>query len=93
MASVLSSGRYDFGVGSGYNKLEYDAFGVNFGHRPSLMDEMIEICRRSWTGEPFTFEGKRFSLPEIAVTPVPASPPSSGLRRSATAFSRATTHT
>lgn len=75
MASVLSNGRYDLGIGAGYNKLEYDAFGVNFNHRPSLMEETVEILRRAWTGEPFTFEGKRFNIPEIAVTPVPASPP------------------
>jgi len=75
MVSVLSGGRYDLGISMGYNELEYEVFNVNPRHRPSLMEEAIDIVRHAWTGESFAFQGKRFQLPEIAVTPVPASPP------------------
>lgn len=91
MASVLSNGRYDLGIGMGYSEKEFAAFGVNMGHRPSLMEDTIDFVRKAWTGEPFTFDGKRFKMPEIAVTPVPAAPPrvliggtsESGIRRAA----------
>lgn len=75
MVSVLSGGRYDLGIGMGYSELEYEAFGVNIRHRPSLFEEAVEIVRRAWSGKPFSFQGQRFQIPEIAVTPVPASPP------------------
>ena len=75
MVSVLSGGRYDLGIGMGYNDTEYEAFGVNMRNRPSLMEEAVEIARRAWSGQPFAFQGKRFQLPEVAVTPVPADPP------------------
>ena len=75
MVSVLSGGRYDLGIGMGYSELEYEAFGVNIRRRPSLFEETVEIVRRAWSGKPFSFQGQRFQLPEIAVTPVPASPP------------------
>lgn len=75
MVSVLSGGRYDLGIGMGYSDKEFEAFDVNMRHRPSLMEDAIDFARRAWTGEPFTFEGKRFKMPELAVTPVPASPP------------------
>lgn len=75
MVSVLSEGRYDLGIGMGYSEKEFEAFGVNMRHRPSLMEDTVDFVRRAWTGEPFAFEGKRFKMPEIAVTPVPADPP------------------
>lgn len=75
MVSVLSGGRYDLGIGMGYSELEYEAFGVKMRHRPSLLEEAVEIVRRAWSGKPFSFQGQRFQLPEIAVTPVPATPP------------------
>lgn len=75
MVSVLSGGRYDLGISMGYEELEYEVFNVNPRHRPSLMDETIDIVRHAWAGEPFAFQGKRFRFPEITVTPVPQSPP------------------
>lgn len=75
MVSVLSEGRYDLGIGMGYSEKEFAAFGVDMRHRPSLMEDTVDFVRRAWTGEPFAFEGKRFKMPELAVTPVPASPP------------------
>lgn len=73
--AVLSGGRFQFGIGGGYSPQEFAGFGVNPRNRPSLMEETVEILRRAWTGEPFSFEGKRYSFPEVQVTPVPAQPP------------------
>jgi alkanesulfonate monooxygenase SsuD/methylene tetrahydromethanopterin reductase-like flavin-dependent oxidoreductase (luciferase family) len=73
--SVLSKGRFDLGIGMGYAQREFDALGVNIKHRPSLMEETIEILRLAWTGEPFSYNGRRFQLPDINITPVPNPPP------------------
>lgn len=75
MVSVLSEARFDLGIGLGYTPLEFEAFGVNMKHRPSIFEDAVAIMRRSWEGKTFSYMGKRFEVPEIQVHPVPASPP------------------
>jgi alkanesulfonate monooxygenase SsuD/methylene tetrahydromethanopterin reductase-like flavin-dependent oxidoreductase (luciferase family) len=73
--SILSQGRFHLGVGVGYRVLEFEAFDRKVSQRPSLMEEGIELIRRAWAGESLRFEGKRFRLPDVRVTPVPEHPP------------------
>ena len=73
--SLTSGGRFDLGVGIGYRQLEFDHFGRKLSHRPSLVEEGIEILRRSWSGKPVNFSGKRFEVGDLAVTPVPETTP------------------
>jgi alkanesulfonate monooxygenase SsuD/methylene tetrahydromethanopterin reductase-like flavin-dependent oxidoreductase (luciferase family) len=47
---------------------------VNIRHRPSLVEEAVEILRRSWADGPFRFDGRRYRLPEIDVHPKPVQP-------------------
>lgn len=71
----LAHGRFILGMAVGYVPSEYGMFGVNRRHRPSLMDEGVEIIRRAWTEERFDYEGKRFSLRGVAVQPKPFQQP------------------
>jgi alkanesulfonate monooxygenase SsuD/methylene tetrahydromethanopterin reductase-like flavin-dependent oxidoreductase (luciferase family) len=48
--SILTSGRFDLGVGLGYRELEFDYFGRKLVNRPSLMEEGIDILRQAWSG-------------------------------------------
>jgi len=73
--SILSGGRFDLGVAIGYRQLEFDVFGRSLKHRPSLIEEGVEIIRRAWSGERINFKGKRFEVPDIRITPVPENPP------------------
>ena len=73
--SLLSGGRFDLGLGLGYRAIEFEAFGRELRYRPSLMEESLEVIRRAWSGEPLSFEGKRFSYPDVRVTPTPDHPP------------------
>ena len=73
--SLLSAGRFDLGVGIGYRQLEFDHFGRKLSHRPSLVEEGIEVLRRSWRGEPVNFSGKRFDIGDVRVTPAPETEP------------------
>lgn len=75
MLSVLSRGRYDLGIGVGYTPLEFEAFGVNMKNRPSMLTECVETLRTAWTGERFSFSGKRYEFPEVSIHPVPAVQP------------------
>lgn len=73
--SILTRGRFDLGIGSGYRPDEFAAFHRSLKNRPSLMDEGAEIIRRAWEGRSLEFSGKRFDYPDVTVSPVaPTSP-------------------
>lgn len=73
--SIATGGRFDLGVGIGYRQMEFDQFGRKLSHRPSLVEEGIEILRRGWSGEPVNFSGKRFEVGDLCITPVPEKTP------------------
>lgn len=73
--SLLTDGRFDLGVGQGYREVEFEAFGRNIRHRPSLLEEGVAVMRRAWSGDTEPFVGKRFQLPAVSVTPVPERAP------------------
>jgi alkanesulfonate monooxygenase SsuD/methylene tetrahydromethanopterin reductase-like flavin-dependent oxidoreductase (luciferase family) len=73
--SLLSGGRFDLGVGIGYRQTEFDQFKRKISHRPSLVEEGIEILRRSWSGEAVNFSGKRFEVGDLKVSPQPETNP------------------
>jgi alkanesulfonate monooxygenase SsuD/methylene tetrahydromethanopterin reductase-like flavin-dependent oxidoreductase (luciferase family) len=65
----LSGGRVELGVGMGYAPHEFRGFGIPFSRRVSLMNEGIEVLQRCFTGERFSYQGKRYSLDDIQITP------------------------
>ena len=73
--SLTTGGRFDLGVGIGYRQLEFDQFQRSLKHRPSLVEEGIEIIRRSWSGDAVNFSGKRFQVGDLRVTPTPVHTP------------------
>jgi alkanesulfonate monooxygenase SsuD/methylene tetrahydromethanopterin reductase-like flavin-dependent oxidoreductase (luciferase family) len=73
--SLLTGGRFDLGVGIGYRELEFREFGRELKHRPSLVEESIEIIRRAWAGERINFTGKRFTVGDLRVLPLPEHTP------------------
>jgi alkanesulfonate monooxygenase SsuD/methylene tetrahydromethanopterin reductase-like flavin-dependent oxidoreductase (luciferase family) len=75
MVSLLSGGRLDLGIGMGYREIEFEAFGRRLLNRPSLFEETIEILRRAWAGESVEFRGRRYTLPDVVITPLPEHAP------------------
>jgi len=67
----LSGGRLILGLGLGYAPAEYRMFGVDEATRGRRLDETVEVLRRAWTGEPFSWSGKVFSFSDVRVTPRP----------------------
>jgi alkanesulfonate monooxygenase SsuD/methylene tetrahydromethanopterin reductase-like flavin-dependent oxidoreductase (luciferase family) len=68
---VLSNGRLEMAVAVGYRRSEADAFGVDFSTRGRRTDEFLEIVRRLWGGESFSYEGKHFALKNASIAPTP----------------------
>jgi len=75
MIDVLSAGRLRLGIGMGYRDEEFDALQVSKKTRLSRTLETIEILKRAWTGERFSFEGKHFNFRDVRVLPRPTSKP------------------
>jgi probable F420-dependent oxidoreductase len=67
----LSGGRMILGVGTGYQKSEYFALGVDFDERNNLFDESLEVMRMAWTGEPLTYQGLHFNARNVIQRPRP----------------------
>ncbi|WP_156721356.1 LLM class flavin-dependent oxidoreductase [Streptomyces apocyni] len=67
---LLSGGRLVTVAGIGYRPEEYETFGVEWGSRGKLQDELLETLLTAWTGEPFTFRGRT-----VRVTPRPYTQP------------------
>ncbi len=75
VVDVISNGRLRLGLGQGYRQEEFDGFGVARSERLGRTLETIEILKRAWTGERFSFEGKYFRFKDVRVLPTPASRP------------------
>jgi alkanesulfonate monooxygenase SsuD/methylene tetrahydromethanopterin reductase-like flavin-dependent oxidoreductase (luciferase family) len=75
VVDVISGGRLRLGLGQGYRQEEFDGFGVPRSQRLGRTLETIEILKRAWTGERFSFDGKYFHFKDVRVLPTPASRP------------------
>ena len=72
---VLSGGRFRFGVGIGWNPVEYEALGMDFQNRARRYEEQIKVMRRLWTEETVTFKGKYHTLTAAGINPRPVQQP------------------
>jgi alkanesulfonate monooxygenase SsuD/methylene tetrahydromethanopterin reductase-like flavin-dependent oxidoreductase (luciferase family) len=75
IVDIISNGRLALTVGGGYRRAEFDGFGIPPKQRAGRMDEALEIVKRCWTEDTFSFEGRHFNLKDICVTPKPVSRP------------------
>jgi probable F420-dependent oxidoreductase len=68
---ALSGGRVDLGVGTGWQREEYDASGVPFEHRGRRMDDQLRACRALWADAPARFESSTVSFDDSWCRPAP----------------------
>lgn len=71
----LSGGRMILGVGTGYQKSEFHALGVDFDERNTLFDEALDVMPMHWSGEPFSYEGSHFTARDVIARPRPVQEP------------------
>lgn len=80
VASVdqMSDGRVEFGIGAGWKAEEYRAYGYEFppaGARVEQLKDTLEICRRLWTSDRATYQGKHYRILDAVCAPKPAQRP------------------
>jgi probable F420-dependent oxidoreductase len=72
---VLSNGRLRLGVGIGWNAVEYEALGEEFGTRGARIEEQIDVIRLLWTKEVVSYEGRYHRIDEAGINPLPVQRP------------------
>ena len=75
MVDVLSRGRLNLGVGSGYLRHEYAGFGIDPEEKRARFDEALQILLRAWTGERFSYAGTFHRVDDVQLNVVPVQRP------------------
>lgn len=68
---LLSCGRLDLGVGTGWHDKEYEAVGLDFAERGRLLDDALEACQALWRGGPTSFSSPRLRFEDVYSHPRP----------------------
>jgi probable F420-dependent oxidoreductase len=72
---LLSGGRLRLGIGIGWNAVEYEALGKNFGTRGKRSAEQVDLLRRLWTEQTVTFDGAFDKVTGAGLAPLPVQRP------------------
>jgi probable F420-dependent oxidoreductase len=72
---LLTGGKFRFGIGVGWNAVEYEALGKNFSDRGKREEEQIGLLRRLWTDQSVTFEGDYETVTGAGLAPMPVQRP------------------
>lgn len=68
---VLSGGRVDIGIGTGWQLAEYEACGIPFAVRGELLDEQVRACLTLWNHTPSSFVGRHVQMDSVVARPQP----------------------
>src|SRR4051812_45131324 len=68
----VSGGRFVLGLGAGWNRREFDAFGLPFDRRVARFEEAFAIIRGLLAGETVTHDGRFHSADRAVLLPPPA---------------------
>ena len=55
-------------MGSGYQKFEFDRFGVRIEDAPAIFNEFLDVIQLGLTEKGFSFEGKHIQLPQTSIS-------------------------
>jgi alkanesulfonate monooxygenase SsuD/methylene tetrahydromethanopterin reductase-like flavin-dependent oxidoreductase (luciferase family) len=71
---ILSGGRFELGVGRGYQPREFNGFGVDAETSKRRYAEVVDILRLAFTGTAFSYSGEFYSVDDVTVSPRPVRP-------------------
>ncbi|MEA2738803.1 MAG: hypothetical protein QOH05_2110 [Acetobacteraceae bacterium] len=76
----ISHGRLIFGVGRSGFPRTYQAYGISYAESRERFAEVLEILKRAWTQERFSFHGQFYNFDDICLVPKPYQAPYPELR-------------
>src|SRR5215475_12359625 len=65
----ISHGRLIFGVGRSRFPRVYQAYGVSYAESRDRFAEVLEIIKRAWTQERFSFNGQYYHFHDVCMVP------------------------
>ena len=71
----LSNGRFEFGIGGGWNQEEMENHGYPFKHRWKLLHERIQAMKAIWTEKEASYSGEYINFENIISYPKPTQTP------------------
>jgi len=72
---VLSGGRFEFGVGGGWNAEEMENHGTVFASRFKRLGEQVRAMKEIWTKDEAEFHGQHVNFDKVWSWPKPAQKP------------------
>jgi probable F420-dependent oxidoreductase len=72
--AVLSGNRFKLGIGVGWNTVEYDALNEEFATRGRRQEEQVDLMRRLWTEDVFSYSGEFHRFEHASILPRPSVP-------------------
>jgi alkanesulfonate monooxygenase SsuD/methylene tetrahydromethanopterin reductase-like flavin-dependent oxidoreductase (luciferase family) len=75
LIDVLSGGRVNWGAGRGFDRAEFEAFGVPVEESSDRFRECVDIVLASWRQERVSYQGRFWSYDGVEVLPKPMQAP------------------
>src|SRR2546428_4489001 len=75
LVDVLSGGRVNWGAGRGFDRAEFQAFGVPVEESSDRFRECVEIVLAAWRQERVSYHGRFWQYDDIEVLPKPLQAP------------------
>ncbi|WP_157221090.1 LLM class F420-dependent oxidoreductase [Flavisphingomonas formosensis] len=72
---LLAKGRFQLGVGLGYNAVEFATMNADFHDRAVRFEEQIDVLRAFWTQDIVDFAGQFHTLEHVNINPRPVQQP------------------
>jgi probable F420-dependent oxidoreductase len=75
---LLSDGRLDLGIGAGWMVSDYEQSGIPYdpaGTRIERLAEAVQILKKFFAGDEFSFEGKHYTIKGLQGAPLPVQKP------------------
>jgi probable F420-dependent oxidoreductase len=65
----LSGGRFELGIGAGWDANEFTVAGVKLNQRGGRTDEILDIFEKLWTGQEITHAGRYYNFSNVIIDP------------------------
>lgn len=75
LADVLSGGRLNLGLGSGYLPHEFAGFNISAENKVHVFNEALDIINKAWSGEKFSYKGEYFEFNDVEMNVLPLQRP------------------
>ena len=76
----ISRGRFDLGVGRSSFPRSYEGYNLPYGESRTRFQEYLEVMRRAWIEDSFSYEGEYYTFQDVCVIPKPYQKPHPPLR-------------